>query len=241
MRKQGFLSLLYTARWGSFFTFRDSESAGSGKSNMKSGSKNLRTAFFFRESSIFALRRTEKAAAMPFGGQKLRYRGHAAGGAHRRIQQTRQKNEATAPAARFRQQTRIRRHSEGTRHAGILRSVYIRTHDARDNCEIRPEICPDTRACADFLKFFKKISFSVQRKGKKYRLYNIRTLLCTSKCSASRAFLHPHTQNSHPIRGKPLNIRKSAHGLWQIRSDICKSCARFRASRIRYMQSRARP
>lgn len=62
MRKQGFLSLLYTARWGSFFTFRDSESAGSGKPNMKSGSKNLRTAFFFRESSIFALRRTGKAA-----------------------------------------------------------------------------------------------------------------------------------------------------------------------------------
>ena len=63
------------------------------------------------------------------------------------------------PTHGFRQQTRIRRHSEGMRRAGILRSVYVRTHDARDNCEIRPEICPNMRACADFLKISKKFRF----------------------------------------------------------------------------------
>lgn len=161
---------------------------------------------------------------MPFGGQKLRQRGHASGGAHRRTQQTRQKHEATAPDARF--------------PAAQARPSARR---ARDNCEIRPEICPNMGAARNFFKFFKKFSFSVQRTGTKYRVYNIRTLLCTSKCSVSRAFLHPHTQNSHPIPCKPVNIRKSAHGLKQIRSEMCKSCARFRASRIRYMQSRARP
>ena len=36
------------------------------------------------------------------------------------------------------------------RRAGILRSVYVRTHDARNNCKIRPEICPNMRACAKF-------------------------------------------------------------------------------------------
>ena len=49
------------------------------------------------------------------------------------------------PTHGFRQRRRPCRRGEGTRHAGILRSVYVRTHDARDNCEIRPEICPDTR------------------------------------------------------------------------------------------------
>lgn len=112
---------------------------------------------------------------------------------------------------------------------------------ARNNRKIRPEICPNMGAARNFFKFFKKFSFSVQRTGTKYRVYNIRTLLCTSKCSASRAFLRPHTQNSHPIPCKPVNIRKPAHGLKQIRSEMCKFRARFRASRIRYMQSRARP
>lgn len=109
------------------------------------------------------------------------------------------------------------------RRAGILRSVYVRTHDARNNCKIRPEICPNMGAARNFFKFFKKFSFSVQRTGTKYRVYNIRTLLCTSKCSASRAFLRPHTQNSHPIPCKPVNIRKPAHGLKQIRSEMCKT------------------
>ncbi len=67
------------------------------------------------------------------------------------------------PTHGFRQQTRIRRHSEGMRRAGILRSVYVRTHDARDNCEIRPEICPNMRACADFLKCFTPIPLEKQR------------------------------------------------------------------------------
>ena len=213
------------------------------------------------------------------------------------------------PTHGFRQRRRPCRRGEGMRRAGILRSVYVRTHDARDNCEIRPEICPDTRTAQilwnalpqfrwknnvihfrilkihplfahrrrnaedssapdarfpsadahpsaqrgyadnlrsghirardnrgirpeicpnirtarNFFENFKKISFSVQRTGTKYRVYNIRTLLCTSKCSASRAFLRPHTQNSHPIPCKPVNIRKPAHGLKQIRSEMCKT------------------
>ena len=62
--------------------------------------------------------------------------------AHRR----RNAEDSSTPDARFRQRRRIRRRGEGTRHADILRSVYVRAHDARDNCKIRPEICPDTRA-----------------------------------------------------------------------------------------------
>lgn len=127
------------------------------------------------------------------------------------------------PTHGFRQRRCPCRRGEGMRRAGILRSVYVRTHDARDNCEIRPEICPNMGAARNFFKFFKKFSFSVQRTGTKYRVYNIRTLLCTSKCSASRAFLRPHTQNSHPIPCKPVNIRKPAHGLKQIRSEMCKT------------------
>lgn len=46
LAKAGFLILALHGTVGLFFTFRDSESAGSGKPNMKSGSKNLRTAFF---------------------------------------------------------------------------------------------------------------------------------------------------------------------------------------------------
>ena len=157
---------------------------------------------------------------MPFGGQKLRQRGHASGGAHRRTQQTRQKHESTAPDARF--------------PAAQARPSARR---ARNNRKIRPEICPNRGAARNFFKFFKKFSFSVQRTGTKYRVYNIRTLLCTSKCSASRAFLRPHTQNSHPIPCKPVNIRKPAHGLKQIRSDICKSCAGSRLKPCRYARS----
>ncbi len=127
------------------------------------------------------------------------------------------------PAHGFRQQRRPCRRGEGMRRAGILHSVYVRTHDARNNRKIRPEICPNMGAARNFFENFKKISFSVQRTGTKYRLYNIRTLLCTSKCSASRAFLRPHTQNSHPIPCKPVNIRKPAHGLKQIRSEMCKT------------------
>lgn len=127
------------------------------------------------------------------------------------------------PTHGFRQRRRPCRRGEGMRRAGILRSVYVRTHDARNNRKIRPEIYPNMGAARNFFKFFKKFSFSVQRTGTKYRVYNIRTLLCTSKCSASRAFLRPHTQNSHPIPCKPVNIRKPAHGLKQIRSEMCKT------------------
>ena len=125
------------------------------------------------------------------------------------------------------------------------RVFYVRCTSARMTRGITAKSAPKSaQICVparNFFKFFKKFSFSVQRTGTKYRVYNIRTLLCTSKCSASRAFLRPHTQNSHPIPCKPVNIRKPAHGLKQIRSEMCKFRARFRASRIRYMQSRARP
>ena len=62
LRKQGFLSLLYTARWGLFFTFRDSESAGSGKPNMKSGSEKSPDRFFFGGGG-FARRSGRRTAA----------------------------------------------------------------------------------------------------------------------------------------------------------------------------------
>ena len=224
MRKQGFLSLLYTARWGSFFTFRDSESAGSGKPNMKSGSEKSPDRFFLSgkeylrlaedgQSGGNALRRAKAASARSCLGRRAS--ANPTDPAENMNQQR--------PTHGFRQRRRPCRRGEGMRRAGILRSVYVRTHDARNNRKIRPEICPNMGAARNFFKFFKKFSFSVQRTGTKYRVYNIRTLLCTSKCSASRAFLRPHTQNSHPIPCKPVNIRKPAHGLKQIRSEMCKT------------------
>lgn len=80
---------------------RNTESAARGK---------YRSAFFLSGKEYLHLAEGRKAAesdekrqaaAMPFVVQKLRQRGHAAGDVHRRIQQTRQKNEATAPDARF--------------------------------------------------------------------------------------------------------------------------------------------
>lgn len=79
---------------------------------------------------------------MPFGGQKLRQRGHASGGAHRRTQQTRQKHEATAPDARF--------------PAAQARPSARR---ARNNRKIRPEICPNMGAAQIFLNFSKNFRF----------------------------------------------------------------------------------
>ena len=79
--------------------------------------------------------------------------------AHRR----RNAEDSSTPDARFRQRRRIRRRGEGMRRAGILRSVYVRTHDARNNCKIRPEICPNMRACADFLECFTPIPLEKQR------------------------------------------------------------------------------
>ena len=62
MRKQGFLSLLYTARWGSFFTFRSSETAGSGKRNMKSGSEKSSVPLFSVKGRRKAAERRREAA-----------------------------------------------------------------------------------------------------------------------------------------------------------------------------------
>lgn len=271
LAKAGFLILALHGTVGLFFYLpgfgicrkreRNTESAARGK---------YRSAFFLSGKEYLHLAEGRKAAesdekrqaaAMPFVVQKLRQRGHAAGDVHRRIQQTRQKNEATAPDARFpaaevplsarraRNNRKIRpeicpnmracadflecftpiplekqrnsfsnfentpafrapsaqcgrfiharrtissaeAHPSARRgYADNLRSGHIR---ARDNRGIRPEICPNIRTARIFFDFFKKISFSVQRKGKKYRLYNIRTLLCTSKCSAGRASLRPH-------------------------------------------------
>lgn len=65
LAKAGFLILALHGTVGLFFTFRDSESAGSGKPNMEKRLVKISgTAFFFRERSIFALRMTGKAAAM---------------------------------------------------------------------------------------------------------------------------------------------------------------------------------
>lgn len=46
LAKAGFLILALHGTVGLFFTFRDSESAGSGKSNMKSGSEKSPDRFF---------------------------------------------------------------------------------------------------------------------------------------------------------------------------------------------------
>ena len=103
------------------------------------------------------------------------------------------------PTHGFRQRRCPCRRGEGMRRAGILRSVYVRTHDARDNRGIRPEICPNIRTARNFFENFKKISFSVQRKGKKYRLYNIRD---------------NHGEYLHPARrrgGAPLCVRAKLH------------------------------
>ena len=67
------------------------------------------------------------------------------------------------PTHGFRQRRRPCRRGEGMRRAGILRSVYVRTHDARNNRKIRPEICPNMRACADFLECFTPIPLEKQR------------------------------------------------------------------------------
>lgn len=103
------------------------------------------------------------------------------------------------PTHGFRQRRCPCRRGEGMRRAGILRSVYVRTHDARDNRGIRPEICPNIRTARNFFENFKKISFSVQRKGKKYRLYNIR--------DNHGEYLHPERRRG----GAPLCVRAKLH------------------------------
>ena len=81
-------------------------------------------------------------------------------------------------------------------YADNLRSGHIR---ARDNRGIRPEICPNIRTARNFFENFKKISFSVQRKGKKYRLYNIR--------DNHGEYLHPERRRG----GAPLCVRAKLH------------------------------
>lgn len=70
---------------------------------------------------------------------------------------------------------------------------------ARNNRKIRPEICPNIRTARNFFENFKKISFSVQRKGKKYRLYNIR--------DNHGEYLHPERRRG----GAPLCVRAELH------------------------------
>lgn len=214
LAKAGFLILALHGTVGLFFYLpgfgicrkrNTKNGSGSGIRKARLGGNTGRL-FFFRGKSIFTLRKGGKRRQCPSAGKSC--------------------VSAVMPrAARIGEPNRPGRNMNQQRptHGFRQRMCASSARRARNNRKIRPEIYPNMGAARKFFEFFKKFSFSVQRTGTKYRVYNIRTLLCTSKCSASRAFLRPHTQNSHPIPCKPVNIRKPAHGLKQIRSEMCKT------------------
>ena len=95
------------------------------------------------------------------------------------------------------------------RRAGILRSVYVRTHDARNNCKIRPEICPDTRTAQILWNALPQ--FRWKNNVIRFRILKIHPLFVHRRRNAEdssapdarfpSADAHPSAQRGHAARG----------------------------------------